>query len=88
MRVVIVWREASDHAREVRSWIRDFENRTGAAIESVNPDEPEGISLCGLYGVVEYPTILALADNGSMLQMWRGTPMTSIDSVAYYVLGQ
>ena len=84
MRVVIVWREESDYAREVRSWIHDFENRTGVAVESINPDEPNGISLCKAYDVVEYPTILALEDDGMMMQMWRGTPMTSIDSVAFY----
>lgn len=86
MRVVIVWREESDYAREVREWIRDFENRTGVAIDSVNPDEPNGISLCKAYDVVEYPTILALSDSGSMLHMWRGTPLTSLDSVAYYTM--
>ncbi len=86
MRVVVVWREESDHAREVREWIRDFENRTGVAIESVNPDEPNGISMCKAYDIVQYPTILALEDDGAMMQMWRGTPLTSIDSVAFYVI--
>lgn len=84
MRVVIVGREESDYAREVRDWVRDFENLTGVAVEIVNPDETNGISLCKAYDVVEYPTILALTEDGMMQQMWRGVPLPQLDAVAFY----
>ena len=86
MRVVIVWREESDYGREMRDWIRDFESRSGVSPESVNPDEQNGISLCKAYDIVEYPSILALSDNGSMLHMWRGRPLPQIDAVSYYTI--
>ena len=86
MRVVIIWRDDTDYARTVIDWLRDFEHRTGTMPESLSPDEPEGESLCHAYDVVEYPTILALDVDGSLLQMWRGTEMPRIGDVSYYLM--
>ncbi|MBR3164131.1 hypothetical protein IKF15_02405 [Candidatus Saccharibacteria bacterium] len=86
MRVVIIWREESDYGREVREWLHDFERQTGKEIESVNPDEPEGISIGKTYDVVEYPTILAFRDNGELLQMWRGRELPRMSEVSYYLM--
>ena len=71
MRVAIVWREESDY---------------GHTIESYDPDSPEGESLCRTYDIVEYPTIIALNDDGKMLQEWRGTMLPKIDDVDYYLI--
>jgi hypothetical protein len=86
MRVVIIWRDDTDYARTVIDWLRDFEARTGKMPESLSPDEPEGESLCRAYYVVEYPTIMALDVDGSLLQMWRGTEMPRISDVSYYLM--
>jgi len=86
MRVVIIWRDDTDYARTVIDWLRDFEARTGKMPESLSPDEPEGESLCRAYDVVEYPTIMALDVDGSLLQMWRGTEMPRISDVSYYLM--
>ena len=79
MRVLIIYRTESDYARRVFDYLRDFSRRTGHAIEEFDPDTREGQSLCHTYDIVEYPTILALADN-----MWRGLPLPTIDEVGYY----
>lgn len=86
MRVVIIWRDNTDYARTVIDWLRDFEIRSGKQIESLSPDEPEGESLCRAYDIVEYPTMLAIDTNGSLLQMWRGTDMPRISDVSYYLM--
>ena len=39
MRIVVVYRDASDHGREVREYIDDFERQTGLKIEQINPDD-------------------------------------------------
>ena len=76
MRVVIIWRDDADYSRSV----------SGREPESVSPDSPEGESLCRLYDVVEYPTIIALDNDGKLLQMWRGTMFPRIDDVNYYLI--
>lgn len=86
MRVVVVWREESDYARSVIEWLHDCERRLGAGPESLSPDEPGGESLCKAYGIVEYPSIVALDDDGRLIQMWRGRDLPRIDDVAYYLL--
>ncbi len=86
MRVVIIWRDDTDYARTVLDWLHDFEKRVGAMPESLSPDEPEGESLCRAYDIVEYPTILALDSDGSLLQMWRGIDMPRIGDVSYYLM--
>ncbi len=85
MRVVIIWREDTDYARTVIDWLHDFERFSGKQIESLSPDEPEGESLCRVYDIVEYPTMIAIDANGSLLQMWRGTDMPRIGDVSYYL---
>ncbi len=86
MRVVIIWREGEDYSRTVSDWLRDFERRTGKQLESYSPDDGGGLSLCRAYDIVEYPTMMALGDDGSLLQMWRGASMPRIDEVVYYLL--
>ncbi|MDO4872296.1 MAG: hypothetical protein Q4A27_02615 [bacterium] len=84
MRVIAIYKEESDHAREMREYLDEFERRTGFEIEVRNPEERENIFFLQAYDIVEYPTILAIADDGRLLQMWRGRPLPLINEVAYY----
>lgn len=84
MRVVCVWREESEHGRTVREWLNDFERQTGREIENINPDE--NAAFCNAYDVVEYPTILALHNDGTVAMSWRGASMPRIDDVLFYML--
>ena len=85
MRVVVVYKDESDHAREVYDYLSDFERTTGHALETINPDTRDGVSFCQTYDIVEYPTVVALSDEGVMQSMWRGTPLPTISEVSYYV---
>ena len=84
MRVVIVYKDNSEYTRSVYDFLRDYEARTGKQLETINPDTREGSDFCRLYDIVEYPTILAIADDGRLLQIWRGRPLPLFDEVAYY----
>ena len=83
-RVVCVYRERTDYAQGVEDWLESFYRATGRKIEVLNPDVD--ISFCETYDVVEYPTILALDDNGSVLASWRGRLLPLIDEVNYYAI--
>ena len=84
MRAVVVYKEMSDHAREVSDYLRDFARQTGRELEIVDPESREGADFCRVYDVVEYPTILALSDDGRFIKMWRGRPLPTINEVSYY----
>ncbi|MBR2864396.1 hypothetical protein IKG12_01890 [Candidatus Saccharibacteria bacterium] len=86
MRVVIVWNEQTDYAREVRDWMQDFSHDTGGTkeIESLDPETVAGEDFAKVYDIVQYPTIVALDNSGKVLQMWKGTPLPQIEQVAVW----
>lgn len=85
MKVLVVYKPESDHARTVTDWLHDFYRQTGKTLEEVDPDSREGASLCRSYDIVEYPTLLALDDNSVLQMMWRGSMLPTISEVSYYV---
>ena len=84
MRVAIVYKYESDHAREVLDFLRDVERQTGHEIETIDPDTRDGSGFCRTYDIVEYPTMVALDDGGILQHMWRGRPLPMISEVSYY----
>lgn len=84
MKVVIVYRNESDHAREVIDYLRDFERQTGRTIATLDPDSKDGIDTCRAYDIVQYPTVMATSDDGHLLNTWVGTPLPTISEVSYY----
>ena len=85
MRVAVIYKIESDHAREVLDYLRDFARQTGHTLEEVDPDTPEGTHFCRTYDIVEYPTLVALSDSGQLQTMWRGRPLPTISEVSFYV---
>lgn len=84
MRVAVIYRYESDHARPVLDYLRDVKRQTGYEIEEIDPDTREGSGFCRTYDIVEYPTIIALDDSGGLQHMWRGLPLPTISEVSYY----
>lgn len=85
MRVVCVTRDSEDYSRMVEEWIWEFERRTSAEIETINPDGRDGAAFCQAYDVVEYPTILVLNNDGGVLASWKGRQLPLFDEVSYWV---
>ena len=85
MRVVVVTKDNTDYARVVNTFLNDFVRQTGHALEVIDPESLQGDSFCRTYDIVEYPTIVALSDDGRMQNMWRGTIMPTVSEVSYYV---
>ena len=84
MRVVCIFRDNEDYTRSVTDWLENFRRQTGKTIETMNPDE--NTSFCETYDIVEYPTIIALGNNGEVLAMWRGRNLPLINEVLYYTI--
>lgn len=84
MKVVVVWRDNTDYAREISDWIRDFEHDTGKRVESLDPDTVEGEMFIRARDILEYPAIVATSDDGRVLKIWSGKRLPQIDDVSYY----
>ena len=84
MRVVCVYRDNQDYSRSVNEWLSNLHRQTGKDIEIINPDNDP--KFCEAYDVVEYPTILALGEQGDVRASWRGLNLPLIDDVLYYMI--
>lgn len=85
MKVFIVYKNKSDHAREVLDYLRDFERQTGHQLATIDPESKDGIDTCRVYDIVEYPTVFAISDDGILQNLWRGRPLPTISEVSFYV---
>lgn len=85
MSVMVFYRVQSDHARAVETFLGDFQRQTAKTLEVINPDSREGADLCRMYDVVEYPSVVAIREDGQVRNMWRGIPLPTIGEVSYYV---
>lgn len=85
MKVVIIYRPNSEHGRVVEDFIRDYQLRHQAGkLEVLNIDSRDGNAMAALYDVMQYPAILALRDDGSVLRAWEGDTLPLMDEVASY----
>ena len=85
MNALVLYRTNTEAERLVIDFARDFQRQTGKELHLLEADSPEGMELARLYDVVDYPTILARADDGSLLQMWQGPVLPRISEVSFYV---
>ena len=85
MRTVVVYRQATDYARQVEEFLENFKRQTGREVETLDPDTGDGSSFCRAYDIVEYPTMIAVSDDGQVQNTWRGLPLPTISEVSYYV---
>lgn len=85
MRVVVVYKDQTDYARQVIDYLRDFEHQTGHTLEVLDPESAAGVEFCKVYDIMELPTMIALSDEGQMQNSWTGLPLPTISEVSYYV---
>lgn len=85
MKTLLFYRPNSEHERRVLDYLRDFKMRTGKEIPTQDVDTPEGIHLCELYSIMEYPAIIVTDDDGHVQNVWAGDLLTPINELSYYV---
>ncbi len=86
MKVIMLYRPNSEHARSAEAFVRDFQHQTDKRIELVNIDSREGVQMADLYGIVQHPAIIAVDNDGHMQQMWQGAVLPLMNEVAYYAV--
>jgi hypothetical protein len=84
MKAIVVYRPDSEEARAVEEFLRDFSKQTGRTIETLNPDTADGAQFCETYDILEYPSIIAVSDDGHIQNSWPGLPLPTISELSYY----
>lgn len=85
MRAIVFYRRNSESESLAERYATDFYRATGKQLELTDVDTPAGTDLARLHDIVEYPAILALADDGQALNMWQGGDLPLIDEVNGYL---
>lgn len=87
MKLLVLYRPDSEYSRSVETFVHDFQQRHGAIvrkIEILDSQSREGMALMSLYDIMQQPAIMALEDDGRMVQYWSGTTLPLMDEVASY----
>jgi len=89
MKVLVLYRPRSEHASSVEAFVRDFRMHHEASnLEVVDVDSRDGSAEAALYGAMNYPAILGLRDDGTVVQSWEGENFPLMDELAYYTYSQ
>ncbi len=81
----MLYRPNSEHARVVEDFVRDFaKQHSGGRLDLVDLDTRDGSSTASLYDVMQYPAILAVADDGRLIKEWEGQNLPLMNELAYY----
>lgn len=85
MKVLVLYRPNSEEARNVESFIHDFQERHDTNhLEAIDVNTRDGYATATLYDVMQYPAVLVIRDDGSILKSWEGEMLPLMDEIAYY----
>lgn len=84
MKLQLIYRPNSDQVRVVEEFAHEFERIHAKNIELVSLDTREGALLAQTYDILQSPAILALRDDGQLVQLWAGESLPLMDEVAAY----
>jgi len=85
MKVLIFYRQNDETHRAVDEFVRDFSKQyPDAPLTLIEADSVEGSEQAQIYDIMQYPTVIAAADDGSTLQRWDSGIMPLMNEVSYY----
>jgi len=87
VKVYVLYRPKSDHARRTEEFVRDFKGQHSVNVEVIDVDSRDGVATASLYDVLTYPTVLVMTEDGQLLKTWSGEEvpplMNELASYAY-----
>lgn len=85
MRLLILYRPNSEHARLTEDFIHNFQSSyASGTVDIQDVDSREGIATATLYDIMQYPAILVLAPDGAAQKIWQGSELPLMDEIAAY----
>lgn len=85
MRAIILYHPAGEGSLAIETYANEYAGiRPGNKLELVNLETPEGARMAELYGITEYPSILAMSDDGHLLRLWQGTNLPLMSELSAY----
>lgn len=87
MKVIVLYRPNSEHARVVEDYLHDFQARHSLPkLEVMSLDTREGSATAALYDVMQYPAFLVVQNDGYVQKMWQGSDLPLMDEIVSYAI--
>lgn len=81
----MLYRRGDQSQAQAEDYVADYNRlHSGLPIETEDIDTPGGQDKSQLYGVVRCPAILALSDDGALLEMWQGEHLPLMKELDFY----
>lgn len=85
MKLLVLYHPQSEHSRVIEEFTHDFTRKMpDKKMDLLSLETREGSDMARTYGIVQYPAILALRDDGQVLKHWEGAMMPLMNEVASY----
>lgn len=87
MKVLVLYRPNSEHARKVEMFLRDLQKQYDvdqSSLRIVDVDSREGIDLARAYDVMHTPAIIVTDNEGGYVYSWIGEELPLMRDVAAY----
>ena len=85
MKVVVLYHPAGEGALEIEAYAREYASlRPGNKLELISLETPKGAQLAELYQINNYPAILAMSNDGSLLRLWEGGSLPLMSELTAY----
>lgn len=87
MKAFILYRPNSEHERAVLDFLRDYKIlRHDPPVDLMDADSLEGYSKMKAYDITNLPAVLAVEEDGQVLQLWQGLPLPSMNELDGYLI--
>lgn len=84
MKIRVLYRPDSEHARSIEEFFREFQQRSPHDVEMMSIDTREGAAQADLYGIMAYPAILVVNNSGEVMKSWEGEDLPLMDEIMSY----
>lgn len=86
MKLLVLYKPKSEHARVVEEYLDDFARLyPDATVEVLDAESVEGVNKSEVYGIWEYPALLALSDDDGFQNMWLGNLLPQKQEIISYL---
>jgi len=82
--VTLLYHPDSDQNAMVRDLEYNYRKQTGKVLDKLSLETIQGAEMARLYGVVQYPAIIAKDTNGIMIRMWEGSNIPLVSEISFY----
>ncbi len=90
MKLVVVYRPKSEHARKLEEFVEDLKTRHALSEEQIelqDIDTRQGSATAEVYGIMAYPGIIVTDNNGACIKVWSGELPLQNEIMSYLFTG-